>query len=124
MDHATNVTNTAFTISNNYYTISDSGAVYYNAYASYQNEGVPLSHAINARLAASGGDTVQAFKKAAVQAEKVPYLMTKMNRWYCTPVIQGGGGKDPSQATGFNFPKVEAGIYPCDFGRQPGTIIE
>ncbi len=70
--HATDVTNTTFTISNNYYTISDSGAVYYNAYSSYQNEGVPLSHAINARLAASGGDTVQAFKKVAIQPEKVP----------------------------------------------------
>ncbi len=105
--HATKVTNTTFTISNNYYTISDSGAVYYNAYASYQNEGVPLSHAINARLAASGGDTVQAFKKAAVQAEKVPYLMTKMNRWYSS------GNPD--------FTKISDGIWAYDYDRKPAS---
>ena len=44
------------------------------------------------QLAANGGDTTNAFKKVIITPTKVPALMTKMLRWYNTPVGDGTGG--------------------------------
>jgi hypothetical protein len=80
---------TQWTIANNYYSISDSGQAFYDSYASVgvTGEGSMMSHHINGRL---GADSVNAFKKVAVNVNSIPKLMTKEMRWYRSP---SGGNK-------------------------------
>lgn len=83
---------TVWTISNNYYGISDSGNALlqipdaeWGPY--YHNEGPPLPWHITAKL---GSDSLTAFKKVNLKLNNVPQLMTKMIRWYRDP---NGGHK-------------------------------
>jgi len=80
---------TQWTISNNYYVISDSGQAFYNSYgpAGVTGEGSPLTYHINSKL---GGDSVNAFKKISLALSNIPMLMTAENRWYRSPT---GGNK-------------------------------
>ena len=72
---------TKWTISNNFYAISDSGQAFYNSFASagVTGEGSPLTWHINSKL---GKDSTNAFTKVAMTLNNVPALMTKMSRWY------------------------------------------
>ncbi len=82
-------TTTAWSISNNYYCISDSGQAFYNQFksAGVTGEGSPLTWHINGKL---GADSVNAFKKVTVALSKVPAPMTQLARWYRAP---NGGNK-------------------------------
>jgi hypothetical protein len=72
---------TRWTVANNYYAISDSGQAFYTAFAAagVTGEGSPLSWHINGKL---GADSTKAFKKITLSLNKIPLLMTKLNRWY------------------------------------------
>jgi hypothetical protein len=74
-------TTTQWTVSNNYFTISDSGQAFYNQFAAVgvTGEGSPLTWHINGRL---GADSVNAFKKVTVILPKVPATQTQLARWY------------------------------------------
>ena len=78
---------TQWTVSNNYYGISDSGQAFYNQYTSagVTGEGSPLTWHINSRL---GADSVNAFKKIKIVPNNVANLMTTLMR--CTDRHQGG----------------------------------
>ena len=80
---------TRWTISNNYYAISDSGQAFFNQFASagVTGEGSPLTYHINGKL---GADSVHAFTKIALALNKIPKLMTAEMRWYRSPT---GGNK-------------------------------
>jgi hypothetical protein len=79
---------TQWTVSNNYYGISDSGQAFYNRYASagVTGEGSPLTWHINSKL---GADSVNAFKKIKLSLAKVPNGMNNLMDWYRDP----NGGK-------------------------------
>jgi hypothetical protein len=83
---------TNWQISNNYYSISDSGQAFYNRHAAagVTGEGSPLTWHINSRL---GTDSVNAFTKQSTQLNNIPKLMTAMMDWYRRPVELGGAGK-------------------------------
>jgi hypothetical protein len=93
---------TPWVISNNYYAISDSGLAmrtlsspYLHTPTStlYPGRGEPIiTSDMKRQLAANGGDTTNAFKKVIITPTKAPPLMTKMIRWYNTPVGDGTGG--------------------------------
>ncbi len=100
-DTAGNAANTNYTISNNYYAVSDSGYAFYNRWASgnppfpalYSSlpEGPALTYYINSKL---GVDSVNAFiKDDNIVLTNTPYLMTKLMDWYRTPMALGGAGK-------------------------------
>ena len=100
-DTAGNAVNTDYTISNNYYAVSDSGHAFYNRWVSgnppfpsqYSSlpEGPALTHYINSKL---GADSVDAFiKDDNIVLANTPYLMTKLMDWYRTPAALGGAGK-------------------------------
>lgn len=91
---------TNWQISNNYYSISDSGQAFYNRHAAagVTGEGSPLSWHINSKL---GADSVNAFKKESTQLNKIPMLMTAMMDWYRRPINEGGAGKTKA-TTNFN----------------------
>ena len=74
-------TTTQWTVSNNYYTISDSGKAFYDLYKSdgVTGEGDPLTWHINGRL---GADSIYAFRKVVVTPNKIPATMTQLARWY------------------------------------------
>ena len=95
-------------ISNNYYTVSDSGQAFYTQFASagVTGEGSPLTYHINARL---GADSVNAFKKISVALAKTPKLMTNMMRWYRSP---SGGNKSK------NTPNASIWNSSYDFDRK------
>ena len=82
---------TVWTISNNMYSISDTGQAFLTEFAAQKviGEGKPLSWHINAKL---GNDSTTAFTKAAapVAFVKIPKLMTRLMRWYRDPL---GGNK-------------------------------
>lgn len=82
-------TTTTWTVSNNYYCISDSGQAFYNQFksAGVTGEGSPLTWHINGRL---GADSANAFKKITVGLNKIPATMTQLARWYRAP---NGGNK-------------------------------
>ncbi|MGA3286165.1 MAG: fibronectin type III domain-containing protein [Bacteroidota bacterium] len=108
---------TAFwTISNNYYGISDSGLAFYNKFASagVTGEGSPLTWHISSRL---GADSVNAFKKVYIVPQKTPTLMTKLMRWYRSP---SGGNKTKNTPTAWVFGDVNTHPYidPYDFDRK------
>ena len=85
---------TKWTISNNYYAISDSGMTFLNDFNF--EVGSPLSWHINSRL---GADSVNAFTQIDLSLFNTPRLMTNMMRWYEDP---NGGGKKKDQT---NFVK-------------------
>jgi hypothetical protein len=72
---------TLWKISNNYYSISDSGQAFYNQFAAagVTGEGSPLTWHINGKL---GADSTNAFKKLSVALTKIPKVMTQLARWY------------------------------------------
>ncbi len=80
---------TQWTISNNYYVISDSGQAFYDEFASagVTGEGSPLTWHINGKL---GADSVNAFAKTSLVLNNAPRLMLAENRWYRDPL---GGNK-------------------------------
>lgn len=85
---------TQWTISKNYYTISDSGWAFLNDFG--YPVGSPLSWHINSRL---GADSVNAFTQIDLSLANIPKLMTNMMRWYEDP---NGGGRIKDQT---NFVK-------------------
>ena len=80
---------TNWKISNNYYSVSDSGQAFYNQYASagVTGEGKILTWHINGKL---GADSTKAFTKIAMTFNKAPKLQTQLMRWYRSPT---GGNK-------------------------------
>ncbi|NUM68049.1 hypothetical protein HUU39_22720 [candidate division KSB1 bacterium] len=72
-------TTTQWQVSNNYYTISDSGWAFLNGFG--YPPGSPLSYHINSRL---GADSVKAFTMTTLKLGNTPRLMTNMMRWYAT----------------------------------------
>jgi hypothetical protein len=91
---------TPWDISNNYYVISDSGAalrnlsspyIHYPAQYLYPTEPIITSDMWR-QLLASGGGIEDPFKKVSISVAKVPPLMTKMVRWYWSPLGDGTGG--------------------------------
>ncbi len=81
---------TEWTVSHNYYVISDSGQGFFDMYAAagVTGEGAPLTWHINSRL---GTDSVNAIVKLpTLTMPNIPKLMTVMNRWYRDP---NGGNK-------------------------------
>jgi photosystem II stability/assembly factor-like uncharacterized protein len=105
-----------WTISNNYYGISDSGLAFYNQFASagVTGEGSPLTWHINSRL---GADSANAIKKVYIVPQKAPALMTKLMRWYRSP---SGGNKTKNTPTAWVFGNVNTHPYidPYDFDRK------
>lgn len=82
---------TRWQVSNNFYSISDSGQGFFNQYG--VTEGSQLSWHINGKL---GADSVNAFKKEAVALSNIPKLMLNMIRWYWSPT---GGKKTKNTPT-------------------------
>lgn len=77
---------TTWTVSNNYYAISDSGQAFLDDYGF--GEADKLSAHINGKLGAAAAD---AFTKVDLDLGTVPRLMTNMMRWYETPNPDGAG---------------------------------
>lgn len=71
---------TQWNVSNNYFTISDSGWAFLNGF--HYGVASPLSYHINSRL---GADSVNAFTQVDLSLGKTPRLMTNMMRWYESP---------------------------------------
>lgn len=86
---------TQWTVSNNFYTITDSGLAFLNDFNF--EVGSPLSWHINSRL---GADSVNAFTQVDLALSNIPKLMTNMMRWYEDP---NGGNKQKDQT---NFVKA------------------
>jgi hypothetical protein len=109
---------TAWTISNNYYSISDSGQAFYTSYASEPgfagNEGAPLTWHINGRL---GADSASAFTKQSVALNKIPEVMNKLNRWYRSPT---GGAKSKNTPGAWIYGDLNTipFVDPYDFDRK------
>lgn len=107
---------TQWTISNNYYCVSDSGQAFYNQFASagVTGEGSPLTWHINGRL---GSDSTNAFKKIIISPSKVPNLMTKLMRWYRSP---SGGNKTKNTPGAWVYGDVNVHPYadPYDYDRK------
>lgn len=99
---------TRWTISNNYYAISDSGQKFFNDFAAagVTGEGPLLTWHINRRL---GADSVNAFRKISLTLPRIPALMTKLNRWYRSPA---GGNKSK------NTPNAAIWNHSFDFDRR------
>jgi hypothetical protein len=74
---------TQWTITNNYFAISDSGQAFIDGNG--LRVGSPLSWHINSRL---GADSVNAFTQIDLDLVNIPMLMTNEMRWYRSP---GGG---------------------------------
>ncbi len=80
---------TQWTVSNNYYGISDSAQAFYtrHAAAGVTGEGSPLTWHINGKL---GADSVNAFKKIKIKMVDIPKGMNNLMDWYRSPT---GGNK-------------------------------
>jgi hypothetical protein len=72
---------TQWSVSNNYYAISDSGKAFLDKFKF--GAGSPLSWHINSRL---GADSTKAFTQTKLSLTKIPRLMTNMIRWYEDPL--------------------------------------
>jgi hypothetical protein len=91
---------TNWTVSHNYYCISDSGQAFLDDFNF--PVGSPLSWHINSRL---GADSVNAFTEVSdLVLANIPKLMTNMMRWYEADSIDGGAGKKKDQT---NFVKAQ-----------------
>jgi hypothetical protein len=99
---------TSWNVSNNYYSISDSGQAFYARHAAegVTGEGDPLTHHIKAML---GADSVNAFTREDMVLNNIPMIMTNMGDWYRDPVW----GADKTKAT-TNFVRERD-----DFDRRP-----
>jgi hypothetical protein len=88
-------TTTTWTVSNNYYVISDSVQAFYDQFKSggVTGEGSPLTWHINGRI---GADSATAFKKVNVTLNKIPAPMTQLARWYRA----ANGGKKTKNTPG------------------------
>jgi len=106
-------TTTTWHVSNNYYSISDSGQAFYNQFASegVLGEGSPLTWHINGRL---GADSVNAFTKLSVTLTKIPMVMTQMARWYRS----ANGGKKTKNTPGAWVYGTATTPDPNDFDRK------
>ena len=71
---------TQWSISNNYFTIGDSGWAFLNHFK--YGVASPLSYHINSRL---GADSASAFTSVNLTLANTPKLMTNMMRWYESP---------------------------------------
>lgn len=93
---------TRWSVRNNYYAISDSGQAFYNQFAAagVTGEGPPLTWHINSRL---GADSVNAFRKISLTLNKIPLVMTKLNRWYRSPTGGNKSKNTPSAAWNNSF---------------------
>lgn len=76
---------TQWFISNNFYSVSDTGQGFFNQYN--VTEGSPLSWHINSRI---GADSLTAFTKESILLANIPKVMVNMIRWYWSP---SGGNK-------------------------------
>lgn len=76
---------TDWVVSNNYYSISDSGMAFYarHAAAGVTGEGDPLTHHIKAKI---GADSVNAFTREDMVLNNIPRIMTNTAEWYRNPV--------------------------------------
>ena len=75
---------TVWNVSNNYYSISDTGQAFLTSYNVL--EGKPLSWHINTKVA----DSLTAFTKESIDLVNIPKVMVNMIRWYWSPA---GGNK-------------------------------
>ncbi len=114
-------------ISNNYYVITDSGKYMRDSLNApyvprvYKGNDPYLPYGMNARLQATGGDSVNCFKKVNVAMTNVPPLMTELIRWYRLPRAMGGAGKEKRGASGVgdpNFVKTAPGVWTFDYHRR------
>ena len=106
---------TSWSISNNYYSISDSGQAFYNQFNSQgvTGEGKPLTWHINNLIA----DSTNAFKKIALTLTRAPKLMTNFMRWYRAP---NGGNKTKNTPGAWVYGSTESSPYsdPNDYDRK------
>lgn len=86
---------TQWTVSHNYYAVSDSGQAFYNRHAAkgVTGEGSPLTWHINAKL---GADSANAFKKIKLAFKDIPKGMNNLMDWYRSP---SGGNKTKNTPT-------------------------
>ncbi|KAB2923895.1 MAG: T9SS type A sorting domain-containing protein [Bacteroidetes bacterium] len=86
---------TVWTVSNNYYAVSDSQQGFYTRWASagVTGEGSPLTWHINAKI---GADSTNAFKKVSLRFSKIPKGMFNLMDWYRSP---SGGNKTKNTPT-------------------------
>jgi hypothetical protein len=114
--------NAKWDISNNYYAVSDSGAVMLAMAAPkgpyYQNAGPILTWGMNTRLGVLGKDTVNEFKKVTLKLTNTPPLMTQLIRWIYRPRTEGGDGKEKN-GNDPNFTKASPGHWTYDYNRKP-----
>jgi hypothetical protein len=135
---------TPWVISNNYYCISDSGAAIRNAQyplhpgATSAVEPI-LTSDIARQLNANGGNSSTAFTKVNMKVVKAPKLMTKLIRWYWSPLSAStnvgvynpdstygaGAGKQKTGSAGTpatNFTKISTANgtarWPYDYNRK------
>ncbi|HEX2982813.1 MAG TPA: T9SS type A sorting domain-containing protein [Ignavibacteriales bacterium] len=92
---------TQWTVSNNYYAISDSGKAFFERYKNAPgfagNEGEPLTDHIKGKIGA--GAATAFVKEDAVVLTKTPRLMTNMMDWYRDPL----GGNKTKNTPNFNL---------------------
>ncbi len=131
-------------IENNWYTQSDSGAMMISGWMMkpykdssgvyYRSLGPPTTWNMAARMYGHGAlgvpqqsperDTVLAFRRAAVQPENVPPLMTTMIRWTYRNRNEGGAGKGKGGNNDINYlrdPAYAAGVWLYDYNRRPAS---
>ena len=105
-----------WTVSHNYYGVSDSGQAFYDQFASagVTGEGSPLTWFINKKI---GSDSTVAFKKIRVGFSKTPALMTNLMRWYRSP---SGGNKTKNTPGAWVYGNVNVHPYsdPYDYDRK------
>ncbi|MDZ7292813.1 MAG: hypothetical protein ONB44_23815, partial [candidate division KSB1 bacterium] len=104
-------TTTQWTVSNNYYAISDSGWAFLNDFG--YPPGSPLSYHINSRL---GADSTKAFTQTTLALGKIPRLMTNMMRWYESPT--GGNRTKNTPSAAFNRLTDDYDRRPIEFYRD------
>ncbi len=109
-------------ITNNYYAVSDSGAVMHALALPngpfYQGPGAMLTWNMNTVLAANSKDSTKTFTKiTGLKLAKTPPLMTKMIRWIYRPRADGGDGKQKN-GNDPNFTKDSPGHWTYDYNRK------
>jgi hypothetical protein len=102
---------TQWKVSNNYYTISDSGWAFLNDF----KFGVasPLSNHIQSKL---GPNASNAFTQINLALDKIPRLMTNMMRWYESPT--GGNRTKNTPSAAFNRKTDDYDRRPIEFYRD------
>ncbi|MFH1197247.1 MAG: T9SS type A sorting domain-containing protein [bacterium] len=102
---------TAWTVNNNYYSVSPEGQAFYDTYASagVTGEGSPLTWHINSKL---GADSASAFVKELITMVNIPELMITFNEWYRSPA----GANKTKATTNWNAT--------FDFDRRPWEYFD